>query len=507
MEKSRKKIFRRTLSGILVLLFAGSLAAVPFILDKLQTGNDGGASILSVSAEIGTIRKTLSGTGVLTEQEAADVTVPEGVTVTKYLVQNGQTIQDGDPVAIADRNTVMETISQLREDMDEIEGEIDAAQSSYTSVCFEAVASGRVKAIYAAEGESVQSVLSRYGALAVISLDGRMAAEIPAQNEVSIGETVTVVLEDGTEAEGRVETLIERKATVTIPDSDGFIGEQVQVKKQDGTMVGTGSLYVHSAWNASASGGVIGEIFAYQDQVVSSETVLFLLDQSTDTSLLNRLTAEHQEYEELLARLFLMYRDQVVTAPCDGIVWGVDESFSGSAESGNTASGSLPSEISLCTVTPQDSMTITITVDELDILSVKTGQEATVTLDALSGRSYSGTIREVNTTAANEGGNTKYSAVVEMTRDSQMLGGMNASVTIILDSREDALLIPSEALAEQNGKSVVYMSFDEKTKELSSPVRVETGLSDGIQVQILSGLDEGDVVWYSYYDKLNILGM
>ena len=88
-----------------------------------------------------------------------------------------------------------------------------------------------------------------------------------------------------------------------------------------------------------------------------------------------------------------------------------------------------------------------------------------------------------------------------------MLGGMNASVGIIIDSRENVMLIPSEALTETNGKSAVYTSYNERTGELSGLTEVETGLSDGLQVEIRSGLNEGDTVWYSYYDKLVIEGL
>ena len=150
---------------------------------------------------------------------------------------------------------------------------------------------------------------------------------------------------------------------------------------------------------------------------------------------------------------------------------------------------------------------MSMTVDELDILSVRPGAEALVTLDALPGQSFSGVITAVNTTASNEGGHSKYSAVVELVRTPSMLSGMNASVRLTVESRDGVLLLPSEALTELDGKSAVYTAYDAKTETLAAPVTVETGLSDGLQVQILSGLSEGDTVWYAYYDKLEISGL
>ena len=88
-----------------------------------------------------------------------------------------------------------------------------------------------------------------------------------------------------------------------------------------------------------------------------------------------------------------------------------------------------------------------------------------------------------------------------------MLGGMNVSAKIVVERLDDALLIPSAALIEQDGQTMVYTACDPKTQTLSEPVPVEIGLSDGETVQILSGLNEGDTVWYMYYDTLEVQGL
>ena len=65
------------------------------------------------------------------------------------------------------------------------------------------------------------------------------------------------------------------------------------------------------------------------------------------------------------------------------------------------------SENTLCTVTPQDQATIKITVDELDINSLSLGDEAQITLDALSGQRFTGTVSKINTTGTNSGGGSE----------------------------------------------------------------------------------------------------
>ena len=164
---------------------------------------------------------------------------------------------------------------------------------------------------------------------------------------------------------------------------------------------------------------------------------------------------------------------------------------------------SLDSSIPM-TVTPQNEITISITVDELDILSVKLGQEARMTIDALPGKSYTGTVTEINRSATNSGGNTKYSAVITLPRDDTMLAGMNASSTIIISTTEDVLTLPAEAFCEEGQKTLVYTSYDESTGTLGNPVEVTTGVSDGSYVQVLSGITEGESVYYEYTDSIDV---
>ena len=159
----------------------------------------------------------------------------------------------------------------------------------------------------------------------------------------------------------------------------------------------------------------------------------------------------------------------------------------------------------IMSITPQEKMTITITIDELDILSVAKGDEATVTIDALTGRSFTGTVTAINTSGSNSGGNSKYTAEVTIEKDEDMLAGMNATATITVDTYENVTLIPVAALCEEGNRTVVYLSADTKSGELSNPVEVTTGVSDGESVEIKSGLTEGQSFSYEYYDTTPVV--
>ncbi len=161
------------------------------------------------------------------------------------------------------------------------------------------------------------------------------------------------------------------------------------------------------------------------------------------------------------------------------------------------------SETTWLAITPQDTMTIEITVDEMDILSVELGQEAAITLDAFPGQSFTGTVTSIDESGTNSGGSSKYTAVITMDREDGMLAGMNASAVITLSMTEDVLLISEDALVEEDNTTYVYTTYDEETDTLGGLVEVTTGLSDGENVEITSGLEEGDTYCYSILDVVN----
>ena len=162
------------------------------------------------------------------------------------------------------------------------------------------------------------------------------------------------------------------------------------------------------------------------------------------------------------------------------------------------------SETTAMSVTPSDTMNVTITIDELDILSMEVGQEATITLDAISGQTFTGSVTQINTKGTNSGGSTKFTAVVTLDKTEKMLAGMNAAVSITLSSTECAVTVPVAALVETESGVLVYTSYDEEKELFGDPVNVKSGLSDGANAEILSGISSGDEIWYAYDDTISI---
>lgn len=151
---------------------------------------------------------------------------------------------------------------------------------------------------------------------------------------------------------------------------------------------------------------------------------------------------------------------------------------------------------------PLDELTITISVDELDILRLKEGMAADITMDAFPGTTFPGTITRVGAFGVNSGGNAKYDVKVSLHTTEQMLVGMNASLSIITDRSEELLTIPAAAIVEENGKTWVYTKYDKSKDVLTGLTEITTGMSDGELVQIVDGLNENSTFYYRYADRL-----
>ena len=175
------------------------------------------------------------------------------------------------------------------------------------------------------------------------------------------------------------------------------------------------------------------------------------------------------------------------------------------AQAAASASSGSVSETTVLTLSPNDHMTVSVSVDELDILSVQKGQTASVTVDALGDVPISGTVTGIDTTGTASGGVTKYTIEVTIDKTEQMLANMNASVEIVIDKAENCLTIPEAALNQTGTRTFVYTGYDEATGTPSGEVEVSTGVSDGTNVAITGGLSEGDTVYYIYNDAGNAM--
>ncbi len=130
-------------------------------------------------------------------------------------------------------------------------------------------------------------------------------------------------------------------------------------------------------------------------------------------------------------------------------------------------------------------------IDELDIAMVEVGQNVTITLDALPGEELQGKVAFVSPVGTVLFGVVSYDSVINIEDTHEALkDGMSATADIIIERREDALLIPNRAIRGTLENPVAVVDIDGRPEERE----IVLGLTDGIVTEVLVGLEEGERV-------------
>jgi multidrug efflux pump subunit AcrA (membrane-fusion protein) len=133
----------------------------------------------------------------------------------------------------------------------------------------------------------------------------------------------------------------------------------------------------------------------------------------------------------------------------------------------------------------------TVTVSEIDVLSLKANQKVTLTLDAYEDKSFTGKVLAVNTSGNVSSGVTSYPVTILLDSvEVDIYPNMAVSAEIITNLKTDVLLVPNAAVTTIDGQSTVQIRKDGQI----STVQVEIGDTNDSQTEIKSGLSEGDEV-------------
>jgi|WetSurSiteA1Bulk_404760.scaffolds.fasta_scaffold07965_4 membrane fusion protein, macrolide-specific efflux system len=130
-------------------------------------------------------------------------------------------------------------------------------------------------------------------------------------------------------------------------------------------------------------------------------------------------------------------------------------------------------------------------ISEIDVSKVKAGQKATVTLDSISGKTFTGTVVSIDKIGTVTSGVTSYPAIIKFdTNAPEILPNMSSTANIILQTKSDVLIVPSTAVKQTNGQYTIVVVKGTKQETIN----VEVGLTSDSQTEITSGLSEGDII-------------
>lgn len=510
-KKRRRKVIITVILVIAVVVIA--LVAAMGILRRNVEARfaQHNAEILNYQVKPGTLHTVVAGSGVLTEEDLEQLSVPAGVEVTEVVVKAGDLVKQGDLIARVDIATVMTALSDLQAQMKDLDERIGDAKGDEVSSTITVGVTGRVKRIFAEKNMDVSSCMAEHGALAMLSLDGCMGVDVQT-DKLRAKDEVKVTLSDGKVVDGKVESAAGGVATVLVTDNGPKYDEEVTVSFE-AAEVGKGKLYIHNPLAVTGFAGTISDVSVKENTKINKGVALFRLKNTAFSANYDSLLRDRADMEAVLMDLVTLYRDSALLAPMDGKISSVEFEEDGTASSaastsvysaymGTTAaatsSASSSGETNVVTLYPDEKMSITISVDETDILALEEGQEAQITVSSVSQEeTFPGTVTEINKVADTSTGVTRYSAQVKLDKADGMLPGMTADVDVRIEGVENALIIPVDALHQTRDTYFVYTTYDQETNQYGGRVEVTIGMQNDTQVEILSGLSEGDTIYYT----------
>ncbi len=404
-------------------------------------------------------------------------------------------------------NQAVEDYKEAREDLQELE--------------VKAQTTGYVKELLVEEGDTIQP---KSTVIAEIYNNKTMLLELPfLSNEVTeslVGKSAAVEMSESGEILKGTVTEISRiteiltgnrlvKYVVIEVTNPGAIAEgdmaSARIGKMESCQDGTFTLYSNGMITSNL-GGEIETIYVKKgDWVEEGEVLCKLNKDNVEDQLENYMDQVDSLLESLenaennLEDIYDAQADFTITSPITGTV------IQKNIKVGDTISS--PNTTALCLIYDLSAMTFEMYVDELDVMKVKVGQKVNVTADALPEERIEGVITNVSLVSNSSGGVTQYPVTVRIDHVGSLLPGMNISGEIIIESAANVLTVPAASIQRGN---IVYVQEEgarnSKDKELPKDVpegfvavNVVVGVSDGSYIEIISGLEEGDMVYVPAY--------
>jgi HlyD family secretion protein len=151
----------------------------------------------------------------------------------------------------------------------------------------------------------------------------------------------------------------------------------------------------------------------------------------------------------------------------------------------------------LCSLADMESLRFKGTVDEIDVGKISAGMEAEIQIGALPDAKIPGKVTRIYPKAKKEGNATLFDIEIALGKDAAITlrAGFSATASIRIRERRQVLILPERLVLFENGKRFVEVPEGAgKAADKTRKLEIRTGLSDGLNLEILSGVKEGDLI-------------
>ena len=478
-EKKRKK--RKGKSGRIVIVLIVVLAALlgGFFLYKKKTTSQkrqGDQSVSTATVKRTDISSELTASSALSPKDTYEVTSLVEGEVIEANFEEGDVVEKGQVLYRIDASSMDSDLSSAETSLQRAKESAQTAQSNYAEETariagntYRSTASGYIKTLYIKEGDKVNNGTK----IADLYDDSVMKITVPFLSgeaaEINVGDEAAVTLEDtGEKISGTVtivssmeETLsggrLVKNVTVEVSNPGGLTTDTAASVTVDGFVCsaeGTFAAKTETTLSVEISGNKsleIENLLIHEGSYVEKNSELFQVTAKTAEEYLKEFkdaveSADDnlENAENKLSNTQDSVDDYTITAPISGTV------ITKNVKVGDKISKSSSGTTTMAVIYDLSTMTLEMSVDELDVSSVKVGQSVEITADAVEGETFTGTVTNVSLQSSYSNGVTNYPVTVTLDDTGSLLPGMNVDAKIILDSSEDALVIPASALMRGN---------------------------------------------------------
>ncbi|WP_297722151.1 efflux RND transporter periplasmic adaptor subunit [Intestinimonas sp.] len=464
---------------------------------------------------------SVSGTGAIEPIHSYKVTTLVKGEVLEAPFEEGETIHKGDLLFRIDSTDVETSIQQAQLALESAQLSyrqlLNNQEDSHKNATVKAAASGVITKLYVDEGD----IVSAGSPIADILDRDNMKLKVPFHSADAagfyVGQAASVTVD------GTMETLPGVIDTIAATDSVGPGGTLVRdvtiVVRNPGALSDSSSGAATVDAFSSASSGVFaygeskqvvartsGELTSLtvkEGDRVAEDQVMGSFDETDMETQLESAAIQIRNAELTLKNAQDRLEDYSITSTIDGTV--IEKNY----DVGDTLDTSTASATGIAypaVIYDMSALTFDISVNELDINKIQVGQKVEITADAVEGQTFSGVVDKVNINGTTASGSTNYPVTVLVDGTPEELKpGMNVSAKIIVEDAGSVLCVPVEAVSRgADGASTVQVAgpgaLDDKGN-LTDPSKLETrtvtlGRSDESYIEILSGLEEGEVVYF-----------
>jgi HlyD family secretion protein len=190
--------------------------------------------------------------------------------------------------------------------------------------------------------------------------------------------------------------------------------------------------------------------------------------------------------------------DSVVTSPIDGYILERKVNIGDPVD----ALGSRNGGTVLCILADMDTLVFRGTVDEIDVGHLAEGMEARIQVGALPECLLNGTVDEISLKAQLKNNATVFEVRLSFGRpeDVVLRAGYSATANILVQNKDNILVLPERVIERRKGEAFVEVLKEPAGS--SETIKIETGLSDGLMTEVISGLDEGQRVLERTYEEI-----